>query len=213
MIQHQTLKVKVPNGELPNYLTILNNQAKMQNYIRLTEIEQKLAEDNTLDYQYMCLQTPRLHIDNQYIVATIWLSIEDDMIVLRNITSNQRSFLSIEEYNSIVVLFYKNVIQKAKLVGVSRTLSKPTLDLRDLMGAKCAEALVEFSNCSNKDSVLAHDTDFKRWAKFIKLSNSTRARISADQLESWLIENGWRDKCAEKLAIYYEYSINLLSYV
>ena len=110
MIQHQTLKVKVPNGELPNYLTILNNQAAMQNYIRLTEIEQKLAEDNTLDFQYMCLQTPRLHIEKQSIVATIWLSIEDNMIVLRNITSNQRSFLSIEEYNSIVVLFYKNVI-------------------------------------------------------------------------------------------------------
>ena len=135
------------------------------------------------------------------------------MIVLRNITSNQRSFLSIEEYNSIVVLFYKNVIQKAKMVGVRRTLSKPTLDLRDLMGAKCSEALVAFSNCSNKDSVLAHDTDFKRWAKFVKLANSTRARISADQLETWLKENGWRDKCAEELALYYEYSINLLSYV
>ena len=213
MIQHQTLKVKVPNGELPNYLTILNNQAAMQNYIRLTEIEQKLAEDNTLDFQYMCLQTPRLHIENQNIVATIWLSIEDNMIVLRNITSNQRSFLSIEEYNSIVVLFYKNVIKKAKMVGVRRTLSKPTLDIRDLMGAKCAEALVAFSNCSNKDSVLAHDNDFKRWAKFVKLANSTRARISADQLETWLKENGWRDNCAEELAIYYEYSINLLSYV
>lgn len=213
MIQHQTLKVNVPNGELQKYLEILYNQAETQNYLRLTDIEQKLVEDNTLDFQYMCLQTPRLHIGNQYIVATIWISIENNVIVLRNITSNQRSFLSIEEYNSIVTSFYKNVVQKAKMEGVRRSLSKPTLDLRDLMGAKCTEALISFSNCANKDSVLAHDSDFKRWAKFVKLASSTRARITADQLESWLKENGWRDKCAEELASYYEYSINLLSYV
>lgn len=213
MIQHQTLKVKVPNGELENYLPILYNQAKTQNYIRLTDIEQKLADDKTLDFQYMCLQTPKLQIGNQNIVATIWLSIEDNMIVLRNITSNQRSFLSIEEYNSIVTSFYKNVVQKAKMEGVRRSLSKPILDLRNLMGAKSAEALEKFSNCSNKDSVLAHDSDFKRWAKFVKLASSTRARMRADQLENWLKQNGWRDKCAEELASYYEYSINLLSYV
>ena len=88
MIQHQTLKVKVPNGELPNYLTILYNQAETQNYIRLTDIEQKLADDKTLDFQYMCLQTPRLHLENQNIVATIWLSIENNMIVFTSVRLN-----------------------------------------------------------------------------------------------------------------------------
>ena len=34
-----------------------------------------------------------------------------------------------------------------------------------------------------------------------------------DTVQKWLKENGWRDKCAEELALYYEYSINLLSYV
>jgi len=213
MIQHQTLRVNIPEGELHEYISVLYDQAEMLNYIRLTEIEQKLAADKTLDLDYICLQTPRLHVDNQYLVATIWLSIEHNVLELKNITSNQRTFLSVEEYNAILIIFFRDVLKRAKMKGVRRHLSKPIFDLGDVMGVKCAGALKAFSDYANKGSELVHPTDFELWAKFVKLAHSTKARITAVQLETWLKEDGWEARCAEHLASYYEYSLELLEYV
>lgn len=213
MIKHQTLKIKIPVGEIENYIGELYAQAGKMNYQRLSEIEKKLSEDNTLEYNYICLQTPRLHIENQYLTATLWLIIRPDVIELVNITSNQRSFLSTGEYNTILNIFYKDVILKVKFKGVRRILSKPAFELKSVMGEKCAEALIRFSNFANKDSGLNNDMDIRLWAEFIKLAYRTKARISAEELEQWLKENGWRDIYAQKLVSYYEYSLEILKYV
>ena len=213
MTKHQTLKIKIPAGEIGNYIEELYTLAESKNYQRLSDIEKKLSEDKTLEHNYICLQTPRLHIDNQYLTATIWLIIYPERIELANITSNQRSFLSVEEYNSIVGEFYKDIIIKVKIKGVRKNMSKPTFNLTDVMGKKCAEALVKFSSTANKNSDLIHDTEISLWAKFVKLAYSTKARISVTELEQWLKEDGWTDMYAEKLASYYEYSLDFLKYV
>lgn len=213
MIKNQTLKIRVPEGELRNYCILLQEQADKMNYQRLMDIEQRLAEVATINMSYICLQTPRLHFEDQYLTATIWLSVDDKEIEVRNITSNQRSFLTAEEYNSILTQFYKDVVLKTKLKGVRRLLSKPVFELKDVMGEKCSEALIRFSTVANKDSFIVNETDMELWAKFVRIAHMTHARISSEQLESWLIEDGWRDKYAEKLASYYEYSISLLKYV
>lgn len=213
MIKNQVLRIRVPEGELRNYCVLLQEQADKMNYQRLTDIEQRLTEVTPINMSYICLQTPRLHFENQYLTATIWLSVEDKVIEVRNITSNQRSFLTAEEYNSILMTFYKDVVLKAKHKGVRRMLSKPVFDLKDVMGEKCSDALIRFSTVANKDSFLVNETDMGLWAKFVKMAHMTHASISSTQMEAWLKEDGWKDKYAEKLASYYEYSLSLLKYV
>lgn len=213
MIKNQTLRIRIPEGELGNYCVLLQEQADKMNYQRLMDIEQRLIEVPTINISYICFQTPRLHFENQYLIATIWLSVDDKEVKVRNITSNQRSFLTAEEYNSILMKFYKDVVLKAKLKGVKRMLSKPVFELKDVMGEKCSEALLRFSTLANKDSFLVNETDMELWAKFVRMAHMTHASISSAQMEAWLIEDGWKDKYAEKLASYYEYSISLLKYV
>ena len=213
MKKHQTLSIKIPNNAMDEYIDSLYRVAKEHGYKRLEDIENKLREDKTLDFEYVCLETPRIHVEGQYLSATIWLSIEENKLILRNIISKQRSFLSTEEYNQIVNLFLSNILKQVGLKGVRHFLSKPDYQLSDGMGAKTAEALRNFSNAANKTSKLTNEGDMMLWGKFIGLASRTHATISTEYLEKWLLEEGWMPECAQYLAEQYEYSASLLKYV
>lgn len=213
MEKHQSLTIRIPINTMDLYLESLYQVASAQGYKRLEEIEKKLQEDKSLDYAYVCLETPRIHVEGQYLSATIWLSIENNKLVLRNIISKQRSILSIKEYNQIVNIFYNIVLKKVGIRGVRHKLSKSEYQLNEEMGRKTAEALRNFSNVANKTSKLTNESDMMLWGKFIGLASRTHASISVDYLEKWFIDEGWLPECAEYLVQQYEYSISLMKYV
>jgi hypothetical protein len=81
-------------------------------------------------------------------------------------------------------------------------------DLPKHMSHGTAAALRLFSNNANR--TVLHALDRQRWFDFLLAAHREESRFTADDLEEWLIGEGWSSDEAAQLALQYEFARALL---
>ncbi len=128
-----------------------------------------------------------------------------------NIVPLGQGHFSYDEYNSLAKDFAENVLRKAMLtVPFNIELSKETISDIEILGERSAKLLKTFSATANKSTGSSHPSDQRRWFAF--LYSIEDKEIYADDIERLLLEQGWGEKFALKLAIEFEFSQALLAY-
>lgn len=136
---------------------------------------------------------------------------ENNAWYVPNIVPLGKGKFSYDEYNNIAEDFANNVLKKATLIVPFKfELSKDTVSDIDILGERSAKLLKIFSATANKSTGSSHPSDQKRWFSF--LYSVQGKNIYSDDIEKILIEQGWSEKFALKLAIQFEFSQALLAY-
>lgn len=135
-----------------------------------------------------------------------------------NIVPIESSQLSIDEYNKLLIDFKNSLIDPvAQKTSIRVELTTDKVFLEDIVGKEAADALKIFSGCANKSTGNSHPCDKKRWFEFLlaakESTKKSEKKLYSDILEATLIEQGWSEEWADKLALDFEYSQDLLDFV
>ncbi|NET70392.1 MAG: hypothetical protein F6K62_05130 [Sphaerospermopsis sp. SIO1G2] len=130
-----------------------------------------------------------------------------------NIVPTEKDQLSIDEYNQILVDFFKKIVQPAiKNTSVTAELTNDKEFIENLIGNDAAALLNKFSNSANKFTITSHPLDRKKWFDFILSVNSKGVKLDPNLLSNSLIEKGWSQEAVDKLVTEYEFADALLNY-
>jgi hypothetical protein len=122
--------------------------------------------------------------------------------------------LSVDEYNRLLIDFKENLVDPAcKDTSIRVQLTEDQIVLEEIVGNEAAEALRRFSSCANKFTGNAHPNDKKRWFEFLSAAQHSKVKLYDDILKATLIEQGWSEEWADKLAFEFEYGCDLLDFV
>lgn len=185
------------------------------NYWKLREdlMERSKSVASMSDKELFCIETPEIEYSKTKLKGVIWMWIFNNQIEIFNVIPLLGSHLNCEEYNHIIACFNESIIKPmSSTFSLDIYISKPYLDIEDIIGKLAFEKLQYFSACANKSTGHSHPLDEKRWFDFIVSVFSTKKHLSTDDLTSWLIENGWFEEMAHELSIDFEYSMKLLKY-
>ena len=128
-----------------------------------------------------------------------------------NIVPLGKGRFSYGEYNNLAKDFAENILKTASLsVPFKYELSKETISDVEILGERPAKLLKTFSATANKSTGSSHPSDQKRWFAF--LYSVEGMEVYAEDVEKILLEQGWSEKYALKLAIQFEFSQALLAY-
>ncbi|SEN38917.1 hypothetical protein [Nitrosomonas marina] len=121
--------------------------------------------------------------------------------------------LTTDQYNRVLTDFVELVLKPA-LEGTSTTfeISNDEIFLQNVVGESAARALDTFSSCANKSTGSSHPSDQKRWFEFLVKVSRSGNQLPTDLLIHALLEQGWSDDYAHKLAIEFEFAQDLLAY-
>ncbi|EKO3846488.1 hypothetical protein M0357_001581 [Vibrio harveyi] len=207
MKEFQNLTITISKAEVDNladYLSGLSNH-----WLRDGEKEEsvtKFTAEKMFCFNYMVE-------DDAY--ASLWLAEKDnDALYVSNIVPLQSSSLSISEYNDIQRKFCSELLSIAsRKFTFNLDLSKEHIEIEDLLSNEAAQAFKSFSRLANKSTGRSHPLDQTRWFEFIRLAFESENKISPEQLEKFLVEDGWDQSSSLDLACDFEYSLDLLTYL
>ena len=172
------------------------------------------AKERMPDYdgEYLCVESPTFNLNNKTIAGIIWIRIENKIAESFNIIPTIGYQLSVVEYNFILSEFYCNVIRGlAKKNGWKAVLSSDELNMEEVIGKECLDALERFSRAANKSTGSSHSSDFKLWCQFLFLVHTKNVKLGMDVLSGWLYDNGWSDEdVVDNLLEQYQFSCDLL---
>ena len=158
--------------------------------------------------EVFCIKCPGT---TKYPSATIWLIKGKEDIKVTNIIPHNNERLSYAQYNQILDDFYKKFIEKAiKETGVSLVKGKGDLTLEEVFGKGPAKLLKSFSAGANKGTGSSHPCDQARWFEFIISSYKNDSKFSTEDLQRFLLDDGWSEDLAVDLACEYEFAKALL---
>lgn len=160
------------------------------------------------DSKMYCFQ----RIVNDGLDSSLWLAEKDgSSLRVSNIVPTEKSELSISEYNQILNDFFQSSIKSvADEYGAKTELTSAEYSIDDLVNKSAAKALRVFSSCANKSTGSAHPSDRDRWLSFIILAYKDRSTLPPEEVEKFLVEDGWPQNFAIELAIEYEFGSDLL---
>lgn len=207
MREFQDLKITINKNDIEEFINYLGQQpGNWQRDFSKEHDVTKFTDGMMFCFNYML---------NDEVHSSLWLAEkEKDTLYTSNIVPVMTNRLSISEYNEIQRKFCSELLSKAdKKFKLNIELSKETIELEDLVSSEAAQALRSFSRLANKSTGHAHPLDQKRWFEFIKLTAESSYKISPEQLEKFLVEDGWSENSSIELACDYEYSIELLEYL
>lgn len=131
-----------------------------------------------------------------------------------NIVPIHSSQLSTDEYNKLLIDFKESLINPiVQKNSIHIELTKDEVFIEDIVGYDAANALKQFSILANKSTGYSHPCDEKRWFKFLVQAQKSGKRLYLDILIATLIEQGWSEEWAYKLASQFEYSEELLDFI
>jgi len=135
-------------------------------------------------------------------------------VKVANIVPKDVSELTIEEYNAILNEFNNSFIKPvAKHLGYNIIISSDKKTLNDILKTKKArEALISFSDYSNKTTGTAHPCDRERWYNFVTIAFRANDKPDSHYLKGWFIENGWEPEKASDIIIEFEQEWGILEY-
>lgn len=129
-----------------------------------------------------------------------------------NIVPLEQGTLSYGEYNGILEDFYSSCVEQYKKSNMlSSEISPFSLSEIDVLGENGAALLKAFSTEANKSTGSSHPCDQERWFKFLLAVRDMD--IPTNYLERILIEQGWSENNADKLAMEYEFAHDLISFM
>lgn len=185
------------------------------NYWKLREdlMERSKMIASMADKDLFCIETPEIEYSKTKLKGVIWMWMFNCQMEIFNVIPLSGNHLNCEEYNHIIACFNESVIKPMSCnFNLNIQISKPYLDVEDIIGKLAFAKLQNFSDCANKSTGHSHPLDEKRWFDFILSVLNEKKHLSTDDLTSWLIENGWFEEMAHKLSIDFEYSMRLLEY-
>ena len=146
-----------------------------------------------------------------------------------NIVPTKVNDLSIEQYNRILDIFYRDIITPYVKDGIPLQVDEPTSDRFDPLTVISEEALSKlayFSNMANKSTGYSHPCDMQRWFDFICQTVEDGRIFDIETLANFLqdkeywgtgkagtgFSSTWTEDMAWELASNYEMSCDLLQY-
>lgn len=156
----------------------------------------------------------------------------EGVVKVCNIVPLEKSQLTVEEYNTILDLFYNDIAKvygemhrKIKIVGPSSELFDPL----NYISEEALHKLTLFCDAANKSTGSVHPSDEKRWFDFICQTVDDKMVFDYDTLFEFLQDEdywgkkeqeflgvighfAWDEELAEKLASEYENYVRILQY-
>lgn len=146
--------------------------------------------------------------------ASLFFAKWNDDLKVTNIVPQAVSELSKQQYNAILVEFYKStVVTVADELKLQHQLTPDTRPITFWITDAAAEKLRRFSQCANKSSGSAHPLDRNRWFDFLTQVVADRSDLDTDTLARWLVLiEHWPEESARDLVLEYEFGRDLLTY-
>ncbi|MCP4699904.1 MAG: hypothetical protein GY862_24090 [Gammaproteobacteria bacterium] len=207
MKRYQELLINLLDDEFDNFIENIVTSLSEQ-WFRDKEEESNIPSFS--DQKMYCFQR---HLEDG-LDSSLWLTEKDkNTLYVSNIVPTEKPELSIVEYNSILNDFFNSFLQDAsRKYNANIDMTSEDYSLDDLINKEAAKALRVFSSFANKSTGSAHPKDRERWLDFILLAYSDRKNFSPDEVEKFLLEDGWTHNFAVDLAIEYEFGIDLLEH-
>jgi len=127
-----------------------------------------------------------------------------------NIVPIEKSQLSVEEYNAVLMRFYEDVIVPYKEQGTELNISQPSDDIFNpttVISEKALEKLKLFCNSANKSTGSSHPCDRERWLDFICQTVDDNKMFDYSTLSNFLQdENYWGQKPDEYIGVMGDYA-------
>lgn len=130
-------------------------------------------------------------------------------LMVTNIVPLNKSELSPSEYNTILAKFVREGVEGK----FNYTLSSEDVHLSDIITSDSALKFRQFSENANKSTGRAHPLDEIRWLDFLFSVVSRTEYISSEELQQFLIEDGWDEQISYELALDFEYGIKIMQYI
>lgn len=137
---------------------------------------------------------------------------ESDIWYVTNIIPTIQNELSFDEYNAILMDFYNFILPITSKNGVEIKVTNDIFFIADIVGERAAKLLTSFSKLANKSTGSSHPSDRKRWFDFILCLDDNNIQLDATILANELMDSGWSEEKSHKLAIEFEFAIELLDY-
>lgn len=165
-----------------------------------------------------------------FIITNKYLS--TGQLRVNNIVPLEKNQLSIDEYNCVLRLFNKDVIEPYKKTHSDIDISQPTSDIFDpktVISELALDKLKSFCYLANKSTGSSHPDDQERWFDFICQTVDDDRIFDADTLAKFLQDESywgkkeddfhgvmgdfaWDEEHAWQLATEYEGACELLKY-
>lgn len=142
----------------------------------------------------------------------LFLVPDEGAISVGNIVPRPSGSLSMDQYNAVLGDFVDTLLAPAAVAaGLALRLIPPDADITDWLSPQAAQLLRVFSGAANKWTGSAHPNDRQRWLAFLIQVHREEARLDADILLRWLVEElGWPEEWADRLIDQYEFGRGLL---
>ncbi|MFR3569007.1 MAG: hypothetical protein ACLTUR_13470 [Paraclostridium sordellii] len=156
-------------------------------------------------------------VDKACVSIYVGNDISKGELYVGNIIPMEKSELSIDEYNAILLKFYNDVIKPYKERGTELSISQPTSDIFNPMSVISENALKKlklFCNAANKSTGSSHPCDRERWFDFICQTVDDDKIFDYSTLVELLQDESyaWDEKQAYKLAEEYVNACEILQY-
>lgn len=151
---------------------------------------------------------------NDGLDANLWLAVRgDNQLYISNIVPTELSELKIDDYNRVLLEFVNSNLQSLiKGMGGVFELTTDTYVLEGRINTESLRCLRVFSSAANKSTGSTHSRDKKRWFDFIVAYHKSGAYLGSQDLDSFLIDDGWSEDMADTLVSQFEYSLHLLNH-
>lgn len=129
-----------------------------------------------------------------------------------NIVPLEMGSLDEAGYNGVLGDFMAKVVRPASRRSdfrIEAGAAEQTID--DWLPQPAAASLRRFSAMANRTTGTAHPSDRGRWQAFLIAVHGARVSLAPDLLERWLVDDGWTEDRAGRLAIEYESGLALLA--
>lgn len=140
--------------------------------------------------------------------ARLWASPSEKGFTVTNIVPMIKTELTKDEYNQILRLFIRDCVDGHFQYNVTESDVK----LTDLISSDSYEKFHAFSASANKSTGHSHPLDDVRWLNFIYSMATRNESLDSDELEFFLMEDGWDEQSAQDLASDFSYGLRAMKH-
>lgn len=141
--------------------------------------------------------------------SKLWLNKNERGYYITNIIPQDKSQLSIDEYNKLIEIFVKEVLHSA---NIQYELSKANITLEDLLTDESCRKFREFSRTANKSTGRVHPSDEEKWLEFVYSTLKNGEYLDLEALRFFLQEDGWNEQIVWELSLDYEYGYEAMKH-
>lgn len=144
--------------------------------------------------------------------TSIFLTSDDNSyFYVCNIFIEEKSELSIEEYNIILEEFFEKFVRPCiNDLDIRAILTEASKTIDNSMSSELADKLKRFSGAANKSSAGTHPLDQERFLDFIIQAHLESSLLDESTLDELLKDENWLSKDALELSIKYNFGRKIL---